>query len=194
MSTRLCLGAISGARGVRGEVRIKTFTAVAADIAAYGPLSDEAGTRLLVIETVKPSKEGVVAIIEGVRDRDAAEALKGLRLYVERDVLPEPAEDEYYFADLIGLRAEREDGEVIGTVAALNDFGAGELIEIERQGAMPVVLPFTKEAIPLVSLAEGRIVVAVNDEILADEALKSAENSAANRRTKKRRERKKRQK
>jgi 16S rRNA processing protein RimM len=108
--------------------------------------------------------------------------------------LPEPEEDEYYFADLIGLRAEREDGEVIGTVAALNDFGAGELIEIERQGAMPVVLPFTKEAIPLVSLAEGRIVVAVNDEILADEALKSAENSAANRRTKKRRERKKRQK
>ena len=188
MSSRICLGAIAGARGVHGEVRIKTFTAEAVDIAAYGSLSDEAGTRQLLIETLKPAKEGVVAVIKGVRDREAAEALKGLRLYVDRASLPAPAEDEYYHADLIGLRAELADGTVIGKVAALNDFGAGELVEIERDGAMPVVLPFTREAVPAVDLTEGRIVVAA-----AGELLESAENTAANQRTKKRRMRKKRQ-
>jgi len=191
MSRRICLGAISGARGVGGEVRIKTFTAEAMDIGAYGPLSDEAGTRRLVIESLKPSKEGVAAMIEGVRDRDAAEALKGLRLYVERDMLPRTDEDEFYHADLIGLRAELADGTLIGKVAALNDFGAGDLVEIARDGAMPLVLPFTREDVPVVSLDEGRIVVVVADDMLESGADK--EKSTANARTKKRKERRKRQ-
>ena len=192
MSMRLCLGAISGARGVQGEVRIKTFTAEAMDIAAYGPLSDEAGTRELIIETAKPAKEGVVAKIKGVTDRDAAEALKGLRLYVDRTALPETVEDEYYHADLIGLRVELEDGTLIGKVTALNDFGAGDVVEIERENAGPVVLPFTRETVPVVSLAEGRIVVSAVDEWL--ESVAGDKTSEANERTKKRKMRRKRQK
>jgi len=193
MSMRLCLGAISGARGVQGEVRIKTFTAEAMDIAAYGPLSDEAGTREVIIASAKPSKEGVVAMIKGVADRDAAEALKGLRLYVDRAALPETVEDEYYHADLIGLRVELEDGTLVGKVTALNDFGAGDVVEIERENAGPVVLPFTRETVPVVSLAEGRIVISAVDEWLAGNEA-SAKPSEANERTKKRKMRRKRQK
>jgi 16S rRNA processing protein RimM len=188
MSARLCLGTISGARGVKGEVRIKTFTAEAMDIAAYGPLSDEAGEQQVVIASLKPSKEGVVAMIEGVADRDAAEALKGLRLYVDRDVLPAPEEDEFYHADLIGLRAELADGTLVGLIGALHDFGAGELVEIERENVMPLLLPFTKEVVVQVSIEEGRIVVA------AEALLEDEQKSSASERTKKRRMRRKKQK
>lgn len=159
-ASRVCVGAVAGVHGVRGAVRIKTFTAVPADVAAYGPVEDEAGTRRFRLQVVGERGGMVIATLSGVTDRDVAEALKGLRLYVDRSALPAPEEDEFYHADLIGLAVETTDGIPFGTVRALHDFGAGDVIEIVPVGAgTPVVLPFTREVVPVVDLAAGRIVV-----------------------------------
>ncbi|HEC14714.1 MAG TPA: 16S rRNA processing protein RimM, partial [Rhodospirillales bacterium] len=117
----LCVGVVTGARGLKGEVRIKSFTAVPEDIAAYGPVRDETGGRSFEIRVTGRAKGTVTARLEGVGDRDGAEALKGLALYVSRDVLPEAEDGEFYHADLIGLEAVFADGEVIGTVTAVHD-------------------------------------------------------------------------
>ena len=157
-SARVCLAAIAGAHGVRGLIKLKAFTADPADVFAYGPLSDEAGRRLEI--TLKGSgKGGLLAEIAGVRDREAAQALRGTRLFVPRDALPAPAEDEFYHADLIGLAAETEDGRPLGRVTAVFDFGAGDLLEIEAESGATVTLPFTKAAVPEIDLAGGRLVV-----------------------------------
>jgi 16S rRNA processing protein RimM len=182
-SPRVCLGVVTGARGVKGEVRVKTFTAEALDIAAYGPLSDAEGKRQFVVQSATALKGGAALRLEGIGDREAAAALKGLSLYVDRKVLPAAAEDEFYHADLIGLRVEDGAGQTLGTVLALHDFGAGDVIEIERPDAMALMLPFTSEAVPLVDLEMGRMVVEVPDELLETGSSK----------TKARKERRKRQ-
>ena len=163
--SRICLGAIAGAHGVRGLVRIKSFTAAPRDIAAYGPLEDEAGTRRFEIAVKGETKGLVLAALAGVGDRDAAEALKGTRLYVERAALPPPEdEEEYYHADLIGLRAETPDGTGLGRVVAVHNFGAGDLLELERPDGTELLLPFTKAAVPAVDLAAGRLVAEVPED------------------------------
>jgi 16S rRNA processing protein RimM len=157
--SRLCLGIITGVHGIKGWVRIKSFTAEAEDVVSYGPLSDESGTRHLEIELVGVGKGVLLARIKGVEDRDAAERLKGLRLYVRRAVLPPPEDDEFYQADLIGLAAMLEDGTRFGTVRAVNDFGAGASIEIEDEAGKMVIVPFTGAAVPVVDVAGKRIVI-----------------------------------
>jgi len=168
---RVCVGVITGARGLKGEVRVRSFTARPEDVGAYGPLSDEAGTRTLKLKVTGPAKDAVFARVEGVADRTAAEALKGVRLYVARDALPEVAEDEYYHADLLGLRVEVAGGggrtEAWGAVKAVHDFGGGPLLEIERPDGTTVMLPFTKAAVPEVDIAGGRLVVAPPEETTA---------------------------
>jgi 16S rRNA processing protein RimM len=156
---RVCLGAVTGAHGVRGLVRVKAFTAEPADIAAYGPVEDEAGTRRFALEVVGAAKGVVLVRVPGVADRDAAERLKGLRLYVPRAALPEPEEEEYYHADLLGLRVELTDGSEFGRVRAVHDFGAGDSIEVVRADGGTVMVPFTRAAVPVVDLADGRLVV-----------------------------------
>jgi len=168
---RVCVGVITGARGLKGEVRVKSFTARPEDVGAYGPLSDEAGTRTLRLAVTGPAKDAVIARVEGVADRTAAEALKGTRLYVARDALPAAAEDEFYHADLIGLRVEAVGGAgpaAWGAVKAVHDFGGGALIEIERPDGATVMLPFTKKAVPEVDIAGGRIVVVPPEETTAE--------------------------
>src|SRR5918999_5656085 len=126
---RILLGHVAGAHGVRGEVLINSYTAAPEDIATYGRITDETGTRALAIMAVRVTAKGVVARIDGVKDRTAAEALKGMGLYVERDQLPETGPSEYYHADLIGLPAVAPDGTTIGQVVALHNYGAGDLLE-----------------------------------------------------------------
>ncbi len=156
---RVCLGAIAGAYGVRGAVRIKSFTAEPKDIAAYGPLSDESGERVFEIRVTGMSKSQVLAEIEGIADRGAAEALKGTRLYVPRARLPAPEEEEYYHDDLIGLAVELTDGTALGTVVAVHDFGAGDVIEVGRDGGAAVLVPFTRAVVPVVDIANRRLVI-----------------------------------
>ncbi len=156
---RVCVGVITGAHGVRGAVRIRSFTERPADVAAYGPVSDEGGRRSFRLRVTGEKKGAVVAEIPGVEDRAAAEALKGLRLYVPRTALPEPEEEEYYHADLIGLAVELTDGTPLGEVAAVHDFGAGAVIEVERPRQGPVVVPFTRQVVPVVDVGGGRLVV-----------------------------------
>ena len=128
--SRLCLGAIAGAHGVRGDVRLKSFTENPLDIAAYGPLMSEDGTRRFEIVKLRAAKDHVVATVDSIASREEAMALKGTRLYVDRDRLPAPDEDNWYHADLIGLEARREDGTRLGEVTAVYDYGAGDLLEI----------------------------------------------------------------
>ena len=129
---RVCVGVITGAHGVRGAVRLKSFTAEPEDVAGYGPLEDERGERRFALRIVGSAKGVLIAAISGIDDRDRAEALRGLRLYLPRSALPPTDEEEYYHADLIGLDAALADGTPIGTVRAVHDFGAGDTLEIER--------------------------------------------------------------
>jgi 16S rRNA processing protein RimM len=160
---RVCVGAIGGAHGVRGLVRIKSFTETPGDLTAYGELTDEAGERRFSLTVTGRVKGAVLARIADVADRDAAAALKGTRLYVARDALPPPAADEYYYADLIGLAVELPDGTAVGRVRAVDDYGAGDVLEVAldrpRGGGPVVMVPFTRAAVPVVDPDAGRIVV-----------------------------------
>jgi 16S rRNA processing protein RimM len=160
MVERILVGAIAGAHGLRGQVRIRSFTADPAGVAAYGPVTDEAGSRRFELAVTGAAKDGVIARIDGVADRTAAEALRGLRLYVARAALPAPEAGEYYRADLIGLRAELADGSPYGRVVDVQNHGAGDLLEIERAHGGSEFLLFSDAAVPVVDLAAGRIVVA----------------------------------
>lgn len=156
---RVCVGIVTGPHGVRGAVRIKSFTAAPDDIARYGPVEDEAGERKFRLRIVGSAKGVVIGRLAGVADRDAAEALRGMRLYLPRAALPPPADEEYYHADLIGLEAALPDGTVLGQVRAVHDFGAGDMLEIERPEVPSAMVPFTRAVVPIVDLAAGRLVL-----------------------------------
>jgi 16S rRNA processing protein RimM len=157
---RICLGQIGAAHGVHGEVRLRSFTAEPTAIAAYGPLETEDG-RVFTIETLRPAKDFFVAKLSGVFDRDAAERLTNAKLYVPRQRLPEPqGPDEYYHADLIGLCVVDRAGRQRGTVVAVHNFGAGDVIEVRLQtSGKTEMLPFDAATVPEVNIAGGKLVV-----------------------------------
>jgi 16S rRNA processing protein RimM len=158
---RICVGQVGAAHGVGGEVRLRSFTADPAAIADYGPLETEDG-RTLRIEALRPAKDHFIARLSGINDRDAARALANAKLYVRRERLPEPqAADEFYHADLIGLAVVGPAGERLGTIVAIHNFGAGDLIEVQQAAGGPTqMLPFDAATVPVVDIAAGRIVVA----------------------------------
>jgi 16S rRNA processing protein RimM len=155
----VCLARVGAAHGVRGEVRIRCFTEQPEDVTAYGPLYDRSGKRILSLSLVRSAKDMVVARVAGVRDRDAAEALRGLELYVPRSALPAPDQDEFYVADLIGLEARLADGRPFGVVRNCGNFGAGDVLDVETGEGRIVSLPFTARTVPEVDLKQRRIVV-----------------------------------
>ncbi len=155
---RVCIGAVIGAHGVRGQVRIKSFTADPVAIGDYGPVETETGERRFTVMVVGQAKGAVIARLDGVTGRDAAEGLKGVRLYVPRDRLPETAEDEFLYTDLVGLQAEDGSGRVLGRVRGVFDFGAGDVLDVTGpEGSLMV--PFTRQAVPEVDVANGRLVI-----------------------------------
>jgi 16S rRNA processing protein RimM len=156
---RLCVGIVTGPHGVHGAVRIKSFMEVPQDIARYGPVEDEAGRRRFDVTLCGAAKGVLLARLSGVEDRDQAEALRGLRLYLSRVALPQTEAEEYYHADLIGLEAVLGDGTPVGRVRAIYDFGAGDTLELARLGAPPVLVPFTRAIVPVVEPAQGRLVL-----------------------------------
>lgn len=162
MAETLLVAVIVQAHGVRGQVRVKSFTQDPEALCALGPLSDDTGTRRFTLSFKGRAKELVLCAIDGVTDRTAAEALKGTRLFVDRQALDDAAleEDEYYHADLLGLAAETPQGRPLGRVRAVHDFGAGDVLEILAEGSgRPVVVPFTRAVVPRIDLAAGRLVV-----------------------------------
>jgi 16S rRNA processing protein RimM len=162
----VCLGVIVGAKGLRGQVRVKSFTDEPADVAAYGALHDEAGERRFRLTVTGRAKGVVVARIEGIGDRDQAEALRGVQLFVDRAALPEvEAPDVFYHADLVGLGAEDLEGRSLGRVRAVHNFGAGDVIEIETEGGATMTFAFTRKTVPEVDLEAGRLVVDPPPEI-----------------------------
>ena len=156
--TLVCLGAIAGAFGVRGEVRLKSFCADPQDIAAYGPLCTADGQRRFEVQGFRAIKGGFAARLGGITTREQAEALRGTRLHAPRSAMPPTDEDEFYHADLIGLPVLDGTGAALGTVSAVHDHGAGDLLEIRRPGGQTVLLPFTRAVVPTVDLAAGRII------------------------------------
>jgi len=161
VAERICVAQIGGAHGLRGEVKLKSFTADPMAVKTYGPLTTEDRSASFEIEALRPAKGHLVARFRGIDDRDAAERLANLRLFVPRERLPPPAADEYYHADLIGLCAVTADGTEIGTVAAVHDFGAGDILELQpNAGGTSIMVPFTAAFVPSVDIVGGRIVVA----------------------------------
>jgi 16S rRNA processing protein RimM len=159
LARRVCIGVVTGPHGVRGAVRIKSFTARPEDVVAYGSLGDETGTRQFDLQLIGSAKGVVIVRLAGVHDRNHAEALRGQRLYLPRAALPPPQDEEFYHADLIGLAAVLADGTELGRVRAIHDFGAGDMLEIERHDAPPAMVPFTRAVVPMVEIAARRLVI-----------------------------------
>jgi 16S rRNA processing protein RimM len=160
MVNRVCVAQIGAPHGVHGEVRLWSFTAEPLAVAEYGPLETEDGARAFEIEKIRPAKGHLVVRLSGVDNRGAAAQLTNVRLFVPRERLPKPAEDEFYHADLIGLAAVDRDGKAQGKVAAVHNFGAGDILEIEpAAGGATMMLPFDEATVPKVDIAAGRIVV-----------------------------------
>ena len=158
MVGRLRVGVVIGAHGVKGALRIKSFTADPLDLTRYGPLTTESGERWRLIGAKAGAKGVVTAQVDAIGDRETAEAKKGVTLFIDRDALPEAEEDEFYVTDLIGLKAWSLEGAELGTVTAVFDFGAGDVIEVKGEGG-EWLLPFTRRVVPVVDLKAGRIVV-----------------------------------
>lgn len=159
MSELICVGAVAGAFGVRGEVRLKSFCAIPEEIEDYSPLSNEDGSHNYSLMITRPIKNGFAARIGGVETKEDADAIKGLRLFARRDQLPQLPDDEFYHADLIGLEVYDTGGTLLGTVKSVQNHGASDLLEIHGPGLKAtVLLPFTLEAVPTVDLSQGRII------------------------------------
>jgi 16S rRNA processing protein RimM len=159
-SERICVGAITGAFGVAGEVRLKSFCADPTAIADYGPLYTEDGSRSFVVKLTRPVAGGLGARVTGIKTKEEADALRGTELYVDRTRLPSLPDDEFYHSDLIGLQAVDTGGVMLGSVVAVHNHGAGDILEITGPGRKTaLMLPFTLAAVPTVDLAAGRVVV-----------------------------------
>ncbi len=164
--TRICVGQFAGAHGVRGLVRLKPFTTVAEDAAHYGPVETEDAARRFVLQPVGQAKGVLIVRVDGIGDRDAATALSGTCLYVSRACLPAAAADEFYYADLVGLAVESPEGAALGTIRAVHDFGAGDVLELSLAAGGSVVVPFTRAVVPELDTARRRAVVVVPPELL----------------------------
>ena len=160
MAERVRVARIGAAHGIRGEVKLWPFTQDPMDVASYGELETEDGARRFIIEALRPAKDFLVARLAGVNDRDTAETLTNVELFVPRERLPDIEEaDTYYHADLVGLSAVTIEGVTLGIVTAIHNFGAGDIIEITPEGGAPLMLTFTEAAVPKVDLQAKQIVV-----------------------------------
>lgn len=170
-SAWVCVATVAAAHGLRGALKLRCFTERPADVAAYGPVHDRHGRRLFELTVIGQARGGVLAKAQGIEDRDAAEALRGTELFVPRAALPALEADEFYHADLQGLVVERVDGARLGTVRSLDNFGAGDLLEVVAEDGRVLSLPFDRQTVPVVDLARGRLVVEPPVELIPDPAI-----------------------
>ena len=170
MSALVCVARIGAAHGVRGAVKLWTFTEDPFAVKRYGPLLSKDGKRQFEVATAREARDHLVATFKGVTTRDEAERLNGIELYVVRAKLPATDEDEYYHTDLIGLAAVTTDGAALGRVLAIHNFGAGDIIEIAPPKGTSLLLPFSNAVVPEVDIAGGRVVIALPEEIAGEES------------------------
>jgi 16S rRNA processing protein RimM len=157
---RVLVGVFGAPQGVRGEIRVKSYTDEAKAIGAYGPLTDGHGDGLFVLERLRALKDDMLVVkVKGIETRDAAAGLTGIELFARRDRLPPPKAEEFYYDDLVGLEAVTLAGEALGRVISLSNYGAGDILEIETTDGDVLVLPFTKAVVPRIDLEGGRIVI-----------------------------------
>ncbi len=168
MAAPICVARIGAAHGVRGAVKLWTFTEDPLAVQTYGPLITKDGSRQFEVATAREAKGHLVATLKGVATREEAERLNGIELYVARDKLPATDDDEYYHADLIGLAAVTAGDAPLGRVIAIHNFGAGDIIEIAPPHGPTLLLPFTNAVVPTVDLAAGRVVIELPEEIEGD--------------------------
>lgn len=167
--SHICVGVISGSYGVSGELRIKSFCAIAEDIEQYSPLTDEAGDRQFALAILRPIKNGLAARLPDVSNKEDADALRGTKLFARREQLPSLPDDEFYHADLIGMDVYDTGGTLLGRVKTVQNNGADDLLELQLSGSSTTTfLPFTKAAVPTVDLASRRIVADPPDGILPE--------------------------
>jgi 16S rRNA processing protein RimM len=169
MPPHICVARIGAPHGVRGAVKLWTFTEDPLAVKRYGPLLTKDGTRQFELTSAREAKGHLVATLKGIATREDAERLNGIELYVAREKLPATDEDEYYHADLIGLAAVNAANEPLGRVIAIHNFGAGDIIEIAPPSGATMLLPFTNAVVPTVDVAAGRVVIELPDEIEGDE-------------------------
>ena len=169
MPEQVCVARIGAAHGVRGAVKLWTFTEDPFAVKAYGPLMTKDGARRFEVASAREAKGHLIATLKGVATREEAERLNGVELYVAREKLPATDEDEYYHADLIGLAAVNAADEPLGRVVAIHNFGAGDIIEIAPPGGPTMLLPFTNAVVPTVDVQGGRVVIELPKEIDGDE-------------------------
>jgi 16S rRNA processing protein RimM len=165
----ICVARIGAAHGVRGAVKLWTFTQDPLAVKRYGQLMTKDGARQFEVTHLREAKGHLVATLKGIATREEAERLNGVELYVAREKLPATSEDEYYHADLIGLSAVNAAGEPLGRVIAIHNFGAGDIIEIAPPNGATMLLPFTNAVVPTVDLEGGRVVIELPDEIEGDD-------------------------
>ncbi|HVX79361.1 MAG TPA: ribosome maturation factor RimM [Bradyrhizobium sp.] len=165
MPQQICVARIGAAHGVRGQVKLWTFTEDPLAVMRYGPLSTKDGSRQFEVTQVREARDHLVASLKGIATRNDAERLNGLELYVARERLPATDDDEYYHADLIGLAAITTADRPLGRVVAIHNFGAGDIIEIAPPEGATLLLPFTNAVVPTVDLAGGRVVIELPQEI-----------------------------
>ena len=168
MPDHICIARIGAPHGVRGAVKLWTFTEDPFAVQAYGPLVTKDGARSFEVATAREAKGHLVATLKGIATREEAERLNGIELYVAREKLPETDDNEYYHADLIGLAAVSPAQEPIGRVVAIHNFGAGDIIEIAPPSGPTLLLPFTNAVVPTVDLAARRVVIELPGEIVGD--------------------------
>jgi len=179
---RILVGEITGAHGIRGDVLVRSYTETPDAIAAYGPLTDASGKKSYSLRVVRVTSKGIVARVAGVEDRNGAEPLRGTKLYIKRSKLPETGETEFYHADLIGLRAVAADGSALGKIVSVQNFGAGDLLELKPLEGETEFIPFEDRWVPSVDLNAGMLVinrpaVTVDDDSDEDDG-SSAEDEA----------------
>jgi len=169
MPSQVCVGRIGAAHGVRGQVKLWTFTENPLSVTHYGPLATKDGERQFEVTHAREAGGYLVATLKGITTRSEAERLNGVELYVARDKLPAIADGEYYHADLIGLAAVTTTGEPLGRVVAIHNFGAGDIIEIAPPDGATMLLPFTNAVVPTVDIAGGRVLIELPQEVEGDE-------------------------
>ena len=169
MAADVLLGVVVGVQGLKGEVRVKSFAEAPERLGNYGALHTQEGRKLEIAALRVSKSDGAVIRFKGIDDRDSAEQLVNAKLLIDRSALPATAADEFYHTDLVGLRTQDSEGRLLGEIRAVHNFGAGDVIEIERLGGGTLLLPFTSDFVPKVDFANGCVTVAEPEDVEAHE-------------------------